>query len=61
MQVHMKKYIENRIRLDPDVNRSLDYYISEIMVDAKPGERNLRNTVVTDVMKEFLEKSGILE
>ena len=51
---------DNRIRLDPDVDRSLDYYIAEQMVDLKDikGVRLDRNTVVSDQMKEFLKEKG---
>jgi hypothetical protein len=51
---------DNRIRLDPDVDRALDYYIAEQMVDLKEikGVRLDRNAVVSDQMKEFLKVQG---
>lgn len=55
-----KKYSENRIRLRPDVNRALDYYVAEQTTDIgdKPGETITRNELVSDVMQEFLRGKG---
>lgn len=51
---------DNRIRLRPDVDRSLDYYISEQTADITgiPGARLDRNTVISDIAQEFLTTAG---
>lgn len=47
---------ENRIRLRPDVNASLDYYIAEnaAAISGVPGVRMDRNDVVSEILMNFL-------
>jgi hypothetical protein len=51
---------ENRIRLRPDVSRSLDYYISEnaAQISGVPGVRMDRNDVVSEIMMNYLAEKG---
>jgi hypothetical protein len=51
---------ENRIRLRPDVSRSLDYYIAEnaAQISGVPGIRMDRNDVVSEIMMNFLADKG---
>lgn len=54
------RYRENRIRLRPDVNRSLDYYINEqrITIGDVAGVVITRNDLVSDIVQEFLRGKG---
>lgn len=56
-----EKYRETRIRLRPDVDLALNYYIMEKNTHVSkeiPGMHLDRNSVVSDVMEYFLTEAG---
>lgn len=55
-----KPYRENRIRLRPDVNRSLDYYIAEqgTAISGVPGIVMTRSDTVSEILMNFLAEKG---
>ena len=51
---------ENRIRLRPDVDESLTYYIHEqsSMISGVPGARMDKSDVVSEIVMNFLAGKG---